>query len=78
MSETAKDILRRIESWPPEDQDELVEVAHEIEARRSHNHRLTPGEATAVERGLREMRERKFATDHDIASILRKARSSGA
>jgi plasmid stabilization system protein ParE len=37
MHDTTKDLLRRIESWPQEDQDELVEVALEIEARRNGN-----------------------------------------
>ncbi len=76
MSRPSQDILRRIESWPQEDQDELIELAHEIEARRSAVYQLTPQEASAVERGLREMREQRFASDDDIAEIFRKARSS--
>ena len=35
MNQHAKEILRRVETWPEEDQAELAEVAREIEARRS-------------------------------------------
>src|SRR4051812_2308667 len=35
MKMSAKDILARVENWPVEGQDELVEVAREIEARRT-------------------------------------------
>jgi hypothetical protein len=79
MPETTKDILRRIESWPQEDQDELVQVALEIEARRNGGaYELTAEEASAVRRALQEMRARRFASDEDIAAIFRKARSSDA
>jgi hypothetical protein len=79
MHDTTRDILRRIESWPREDQDELVEAALEIEARRNGGaYQLTPDEARAVDRGLEEMRQQKFASDEDIAGIFRKARSPGA
>jgi hypothetical protein len=76
MINTTKDILRRVETWPPEDQEELAEVAREIEARRAGMYRLTEDERKAVERGLAEMRERKFASDSEVAAIFRKARSS--
>ena len=76
MSPTTKDILRRVETWPPEDQEELAELAREIEARRTGVYKFTDDERDAVKRGLAEMQERKFAPDREIAEIFRKARSS--
>jgi hypothetical protein len=35
MNAVVKDILRKVESWPEEDQEELAEVAREIEVRRT-------------------------------------------
>jgi hypothetical protein len=35
MSETAKEILERVAAWPEEDQEELAEIAREIESRHS-------------------------------------------
>jgi hypothetical protein len=34
MTDTAKDVLDRVASWPVEDREELAEVAREIEERR--------------------------------------------
>ena len=73
-----KAVLDRVPSWPEEDQEELTEVAREIEARQTELYRLTKDEREAVERALAEMRERKFASDEDVAAIFRRARSSRA
>jgi hypothetical protein len=55
MSQTAKDVPRRIESWPREDQEELAELAREIEARRSGVYALDDHEETAIREGLAEL-----------------------
>jgi len=52
------------------------EVAREIEARRAGVYRLNDAEREGVERGLKAMREGKFASDERIAEIFQKARSS--
>ena len=74
MAQSTKDILRRVETWPAEDQLELAEIAHEIEARRAGVYMLTDDERVAVERGLAEMQAGKFADEQQIAAIYRKAR----
>jgi hypothetical protein len=73
-----KAVLDRVLTWPEEDQEELTEVAREIEARQTELYQLTKDEREAVERALAEMRERKFASDEDVAAIFRRARSSRA
>ena len=49
----AKEILRRVETWPEEDQAELADAARKIEARRSGVYILTEDEKAAIEDGLR-------------------------
>ncbi len=73
MNETAKDILCRIEDWPEEDQDELAELAREIEARRNGVYRLTDDERAALAESLADVRAGRLATDAQIAEILKKA-----
>ncbi len=69
-------VLENIRSWPQEDQEELVEFAREIEARRNDIYRLSHAERQGIERGLEAMREGRFASDERIAAILNEARSS--
>ena len=69
-------ILESVRSWPEEDQQELIEYAREIEARRASVYRLSDAEREGVERGLKAMYEGRFASDERVAEILQKARSS--
>jgi predicted transcriptional regulator len=78
MNQDAKEILRRVETWPAQDQDELVEAAREIESRRASIYRLNDEERAAVERGLADMRAGNFASGEAIAAIFRKARAKTA
>ena len=70
MSSLAKDILRRIESWPQEDQEELAEVAREIEARRSGLYRATPEELQAIDEAERS----GIASDEEVEAVFRSFR----
>ena len=76
MSPIVKAFLERVASWPEEDQEELAEVAREIEARRKGVYRLSEAERQGVEKGLRAMREGRYASDERVAAILNEARSS--
>ena len=49
MSNTAKEILERVAAWPEEDQQELAEIAREIESRRKGSYLLTTEEKAAIE-----------------------------
>ena len=69
-------VLESVHSWPQEDQEELIEVAREIEARRQGVYRPTEAERKGIERGLEAMRQGKFASDKRVAAILKEARSS--
>jgi hypothetical protein len=74
MNEAIRNLLEQVTSWPEEDQEELAAYAREIEARRTGVYRLSDDEREGIERGLKAMRESKFATDEQVAAIFRKAR----
>jgi hypothetical protein len=69
-------VLDSIRSWPQEDQEELIEAAREIEARRRDLYRLSDAEREGIERGLKAMREGRLASDERVAAIFKEARSS--
>jgi hypothetical protein len=49
----------------------------ETDARRGSLYRLSVGEREGIERGLREMQERQFASDEAVAAVFRRARNPG-
>jgi predicted transcriptional regulator len=71
MSPGTKTLLERVQSWPEEDQDELAEVAREIESRRSGVYRLSDEERAAVRAGMDAARRGDFASDEEIDEFYR-------
>jgi hypothetical protein len=68
MTQGTKEILRRVEHWPQEDQDELAEVAREIEARRTGVYVLSDDERRALD----EARRSGVASDEDVAAFWKR------
>jgi hypothetical protein len=68
MIETPKDILERVPAWPQEDQEELVEVAREIEARRTGVYALSDEEKAAIDAARRS----GIASDEEVAAFWRR------
>jgi len=68
MSPNAKEMLRHVESWPAEDQEELAEVAREIEARRKGVYDLSPDERAIIE----DARKGGFASDKDVIAFWKR------
>ena len=68
MNQAARDILRRVENWPQEDQDELAELAREIEARRTGVYVLSDEEKAALEEALRG----ETASDEQVAAFWKR------
>ena len=75
MAAKLKEVLEKAESWPKEDQDELIDLAREIESRRSGVYRLSDDERKAVEQGMADATAGRFASDQEIDAIFKKARS---
>ena len=67
MNPSTKRLLEQVESWPEEDQEELVEYAREIEARRSGVYTMSDDERAAVRRGLAEADRGEFVPDDIVA-----------
>ena len=70
-AELLKDILQRAETWPEEAQQELAEIAREMDAALcGGTYRATPDELAGVDRGLRAAREGRFASDMDVKVLF--------
>jgi predicted transcriptional regulator len=66
MSPATKSLLERVLSWPTEDQQELAEVAREIESRRTGVYKLSEQERAAVRAGMEHARRGDFASDEEM------------
>jgi hypothetical protein len=53
MNSALKNVLERVAAWPEEDQEELVALAIEIEARRSGPYQLSDEEKAAIDASRR-------------------------
>jgi hypothetical protein len=72
MNQDTKEILRRVETWPEEDQAELAEVAREIEARRSGVHALTSEEEVAIREGLAQLDRGEWVSEEDMKAFWKR------
>lgn len=70
MSPKVKEILRHVDSWPEEDQEELAEYARGIEARRSGVYKPTPEELVAIDEADRS----GVASDAQVEAAFRSFR----
>ncbi|MGE5158563.1 MAG: hypothetical protein ACM3OF_10505 [Gemmatimonas sp.] len=75
MSPAARTLLERVESWPIEDQEELVAVAREIESRRTGVYALSDDERRAVRAGLNDAGRGDFASEEEIEEFYQLHRS---
>ena len=62
MTNPTKEVLKRIPTWPEEDQEELAEFAREIESRRSGVYVLSDDEKMAIE----ESQRTRIAPDEQV------------
>jgi predicted transcriptional regulator len=71
MSPGTKTLLERVQDWPEEDQQELADVAREIESRRSGVYRLSDEERAAVGAGMDDARHGDFVPDDEMDEFYR-------
>jgi predicted transcriptional regulator len=71
MSPGTRTLLERVQTWPEEDQEELADVAREIESRRSGVYRLSDEERTAVRAGMDAARRGDFVPDEEMDEFYR-------
>jgi predicted transcriptional regulator len=67
--------LERVEGWPAEAQDQLAEIALDIDANlKDLVYEPTDAELAGIDRGLREADQRLFATDAEVEAAFAKFR----
>ncbi len=71
------EVLERIETWPAQAQDELAEIARDIDESLSKGE-YEPNEAelAGIDRGLKAAAEGRFATDAQVNAALDKLRNA--
>ena len=70
-----KDVMERVESWPKEVQEELAEIACEMEADLQGGvYHASAEELAGIDRGLKAAREGRFATDEEVEKVFAKHR----
>jgi hypothetical protein len=74
MIAALKDLIPRIDAWPSEDQEALVEAARGIEAERTGVYQATAEELVAIDRGLDDVRGSRLATVEGLAEVRAKFR----
>jgi hypothetical protein len=68
--EQISSVLDSVRSWPQEDQEELVELAREIEARRTGIYVMNDEERAAVREGLEQAMQ--FVPDDEMDAFWKK------
>ena len=68
MNQITRSILRRVESWPQEDQEELLEMIRAIEARRTGVYLLSEDEQAAID----EARSSGIASDEKVRDFWKR------
>jgi predicted transcriptional regulator len=74
MTINLKKVLTRAKNWSEQDQEELAQVALEIEARRHGLYHATPDELKAIDEALAEVARGEIATDAEVEAVFAKYR----
>ena len=69
------EILERVENWPAHAQDELAEIARDIEqGLNGGDYQPTEAELAGIDRGLRDADQGRFATEAEVEAVFAKFR----
>jgi predicted transcriptional regulator len=74
MNAKLKDILERVETWPEGIQEEAAELLLALEQEHAAPYEATPDELEAIDRGLRDAAEGRFATSEQVEAVFAKYR----
>jgi hypothetical protein len=74
MNTDVKHVLSRVAHWPEDDQDELAQIALEIEARRHGVYHATPEELQAIDEALAAVARGEIASDEEVEAVFAKHR----
>ena len=71
------DALARVENWPAEWQEQLADIALDIDAGLKDGvYYPTPEELAGIDRGLRDAEQGRFATDEEVEQAFAKFRGA--
>jgi hypothetical protein len=76
MNADIENVLSRVANWPEEDQDELAQIALEIEARRHGVYEATPEELRAIDEALAAVARGEIASDEQVDAVFAKYRKA--
>lgn len=74
MTINLKNVLARAETWSEQDQEELAQVALEIEARRHGLYHASPDELKAIDEALAAVARGEIASDEEVEAVFAKYR----
>ena len=74
MTINLRNVLARAENWSEQDQEELAQVALEIEARRHGVYHATAEELKAIDEGLEAIARGEIASDEEVEAVFSKHR----
>jgi predicted transcriptional regulator len=74
MNADVKNTLARVVNWPEEDQEELAQIALEIEARRHGVYHATPEELAAIDQALAAVARGQVASEEEVEAVFAKYR----
>jgi len=74
MTINLKNVLARAETWSEQDQEELAQVALEIEARRHGFYHASPDELKAIDEALAAVARGEIASDEEVEAVFAKYR----
>jgi len=70
-----EDLMQRVETWPEQAQEELAEIAREIETDLARGaYHASPEELEGIDRGLKAARAGRFATEEQVEATFAKHR----
>jgi predicted transcriptional regulator len=65
-------VLESVRSWPQQDQEELAELAREIEAHRTGIYVMSDEERAAVREGLNQASRGEFVSDDEMDAFWKR------
>jgi len=74
MTVNLKKVLQLVQTWSEEDQEELAQIALEIEARRHGVYHATPEELKDIDEALAEVARGELASEGEVEAIFAKYR----
>ena len=74
MNAKLKDIIERADTWPEEAQEEAVQFLLALEQEYAEPYELSDEDRKAIDRGLEDMRQGRFATDEQVAAVFNRYR----